>query len=135
MRFLDESGKKVGVLAIGLAIMVGVSGAAAENLPPVTPDSNSERTDIPGVYQWDLTPLFESDKAWDKARLELIAKAKGLEQYEGKLADPAALNAALGPEQHEFLFFVAREDGTGRHIFTKSFSAHEAVLKKLRGRR
>jgi UPF0755 protein len=51
----------------------------------------------------------------------------------GPIANPgrAALAAALAPERHDYLFFVAREDGSGRHVFTKSFTAHQAVARRV----
>lgn len=35
-----------------------------------------------------------------------------------------AIEAVLHPEQHEFLFFCAREDFSGYHNFTKDFNVH-----------
>ncbi len=95
MRVIDNSGLKILVVTLCLALATVVAVAADNTLPTVTPDSNTDRSAIPDVYKWDLTPLFESDQAWDAARLDLLAKTKSLAQYEGKLADPAALTAAL----------------------------------------
>jgi hypothetical protein len=64
-------------------------------LPAVTPDANVERSAIPEIYRWDLEPLFESDAAWDAARLRLLSELPQLAQYEGRLAEPAALLASL----------------------------------------
>lgn len=52
----------------------------------------------------------------------------------GPIANPgfSALAAALEPEAHDFLFFVARENGSKRHVFTKTFAAHEAARKRAR---
>lgn len=41
-----------------------------------------------------------------------------------------SLRAALYPEQHEYLFFVA--DGFGGHIFTKTFSEHRRAVRDFR---
>lgn len=35
-----------------------------------------------------------------------------------------ALHAAFNPAQTDYLFFVAKNDGSGRHIFTKDFYTH-----------
>lgn len=49
----------------------------------------------------------------------------------GPICNPGlpALEAALQPEQHDYLFFFAREDGTDRHVFSKTFSEHEAARR------
>jgi UPF0755 protein len=38
----------------------------------------------------------------------------------------AALEGAARPEGHDFLFFVAKSDGTGGHAFAKTLEEHEA---------
>lgn len=38
----------------------------------------------------------------------------------------AALRAAAEPAKHEFFFFVANGDGSGRHVFSKTLDEHEA---------
>ena len=54
----------------------------------------------------------------------------------GPICSPgkAALMAAAGPAEHEFLYFVARPDGS--HHFSRSLSEHNnAVIKYQRGGR
>lgn len=43
---------------------------------------------------------------------------------QGPISNPSleAINAVLNPEQHEYLFFVSKNDGT--HIFTKNYQEH-----------
>ena len=41
-----------------------------------------------------------------------------------------SLRAALYPEQHQYLFFVA--DGFGGHVFTKTFSEHTRAVRDFR---
>lgn len=56
----------------------------------------------------------------------------------GPIANPgrAALAAALHPTASDYLFFVAKGDGTGRHNFSKSYAEHaRAVIAWRRGRR
>lgn len=54
----------------------------------------------------------------------------------GPIANPglASLEAALlpseAPEAKEYLFFVARRDGTRRHHFTKTFGEHNKAVNK-----
>lgn len=44
----------------------------------------------------------------------------------GPIASPgqAAFQAVLDPERHDFLFFVARSDGSRRHLFAETFEEH-----------
>jgi len=56
----------------------------------------------------------------------------------GPIANPgrAALAAALHPAASDFLYFVAKGDGTGRHNFSKTYAEHSrAVVAWRRGRR
>lgn len=45
----------------------------------------------------------------------------------------ASLKATLEPESTEYLFFVARYDGT--HVFSKTLAEHEAATQKIRRER
>ncbi|MEL6439372.1 MAG: endolytic transglycosylase MltG [Cyanobacteria bacterium J06621_8] len=45
----------------------------------------------------------------------------------------ASLKATLNPESTDYLFFVARYDGT--HVFSKTFSEHEAAVQEIRRQR
>jgi len=82
------------IVALVLLTVAAAPGYSAE-LPAYTPDANAPRSSIPGVYKWDLTPLFTSDQAFEQARVKLLADVPGLARYEGKLGDPTALAACL----------------------------------------
>ena len=51
-------------------------------------------------------------------------RAKGLPP--GPICNPgaAAIEAALNPENHDYLYFVLRKDGSGGHIFSKTYEEH-----------
>ncbi|MEM6730164.1 MAG: endolytic transglycosylase MltG, partial [Myxococcota bacterium] len=51
----------------------------------------------------------------------------------GPIASPGidALRAAAFPETHEYLFFVAREDGSGTHVFSKSYTEHRRAQTQI----
>ncbi len=83
------------VAALFLCVVMPVAADPRPELPVVVPDANADRADIPEIYTWDLDPLFASDEDWDAARLKLLAGIPSLGQYEGELADPAALTACL----------------------------------------
>lgn len=54
----------------------------------------------------------------------------------GPIANPglSSIQAVLQPEQHDYLYFVALPDGSGRHVFAKTFEEHSVnVQKYLRG--
>ncbi len=40
--------------------------------------------------------------------------------------------AALYPEKTEYMFFVAKEDGTGGHIFSKTLKEHNKAIKSVK---
>lgn len=52
----------------------------------------------------------------------------------GPIANPGrtALAAALRPAQTGYLYFVARPDGSGGHVFSKDMAAHERAVWKYR---
>ena len=52
----------------------------------------------------------------------------------GPIANPGwpAIAAALYPARTDYLYFVARDDGT--HIFSRSFKEHQRAVEALRDR-
>jgi len=54
----------------------------------------------------------------------------------GPIANPGlgSIQAVLQPAQHDYIYFVALPDGTGRHVFAKTFEEHsENVRRYLSG--
>jgi UPF0755 protein len=43
-----------------------------------------------------------------------------------------ALEASIRPEKHRYLFFVARQDGSGHHIFNETFEKHQQSQRRIR---
>jgi oligoendopeptidase F len=90
------------VITVFAALVVLAAPARADQpsaktteLPAYTPDANASRDEVPDFYKWDLTPLFASDAAWEKALEKLEGEIPGLAAYQGKLDDPAALKKCL----------------------------------------
>jgi UPF0755 protein len=55
----------------------------------------------------------------------------------GPICNPglSSIEAVLQPEKHDFLYFVATPDGSGRHVFAKTFEEHyENVRRYQQGR-
>ena len=52
----------------------------------------------------------------------------------GPIATPdrAALQAAVQPEQHTYLFFVAKPDGSGTHYFAETYAEHLENVERVR---
>ncbi len=50
----------------------------------------------------------------------------------GPICSPgrASIDAALYPEEHGYYYFVAKDDGTGGHYFSKTYNEHLAAIKK-----
>lgn len=48
--------------------------------------------------------------------------------------DAASIRAAFDPEDTDYLFFVASEDGSGRHHFTKTYREHLNYIRDVRNK-
>ena len=83
------------VPAIVLFVCLVCGVATAEELPTWTPDASRARADVPDIYKWDLSPLFDSAEAWEASRQSLTAEAPKIGNYRGQLQDPAALRSCL----------------------------------------
>ena len=54
----------------------------------------------------------------------------------GAICSPgrASLNAAKNPDDTDYLFFMARWDGSGRHHFTRTYREHDRIKHEVRRR-
>ncbi len=52
----------------------------------------------------------------------------------GPIANPglASLKAALAPADTDYLYFVAKPDGSGRHQFSKTIEQHNVAVEQYR---
>lgn len=83
--------------------------------------------------QWWKTPVFLEEYSSVDSPYNTYLYA-GLPP--GPIASPglSSIQAALQPAQHDYLYFVALPDGSGRHVFAKTFEEHSInVQKYLRG--
>jgi UPF0755 protein len=113
---------------------------------------DDERAKIAGVYtnrltremplQADPTVQYIIGKAgnwWprDNALVNALRVPHDFNTYlkpglpPGPIANPgrAAIEAALGPERHDLLYFVAKDDGS--HAFAKTLDEHNANVRKF----
>jgi UPF0755 protein len=53
----------------------------------------------------------------------------------GPIASPgiASIRAVLHPAQHDYLYFVALPDGSGRHAFSRTYEEHLENVRRYRG--
>ena len=54
-----------------------------------------ERSELDPKFQWDLTPMFESDAAWETALENLDAEIDSVAAFAGKLSDAITIGAYL----------------------------------------
>ena len=114
----------------------------------------SERAQIAGVFvrrlrigmrlQTDPTVIYGMGAAYDGniRRNDLSADTPyntytrdGLPPTPICLPGRAAIHAALHPEDGDSLYFVARGDGSGAHVFSATLAQHEANVDRYQRRR
>jgi UPF0755 protein len=86
------------------------------------------------------TVQYILDKPKERLRMSDLRRRSPYNTYlnqglpPGPIASPgiSALTAAFVPEQHEYLFFFARKDGTDSHIFTQTYAKHQQALSRQR---
>ncbi len=91
------------------------------------------RLDIDATVQYAVgawRPLTAADLASDSPYN--TRKFPGLPP--GPIANPglASIQAAARPKQSDFLYYVAREDGTNRHYFAKTLNEFETLKTRAR---
>jgi UPF0755 protein len=55
---------------------------------------------------------------------------KGLPPAPISCPGEASLEAVVDPDQHEFLYYVTKKDGTGEHYFGKTMAEHQANIRR-----
>ncbi len=87
----------------------------------------------PTTGQWWKTPVFLEEYTSVDSPYNTYLYA-GIPP--GPIAAPglSSIRAVLDPEQHDYLYFVALPDGSGRHVFARDYTEHlENVRRYLRG--
>ena len=52
-----------------------------------------DRSELDPQFQWDLTPMFENDDAWEATLASLDADIESLSAFAGKLNDAVTIGA------------------------------------------
>lgn len=86
---------KLFLAAFFTALVMVTLPVLAGELPEYTPNANDRRDQVPDAYKWNLSPLFESDAAWEQEFKSLQQEIPGLASFKGKLSDPAAMKKCL----------------------------------------
>ena len=60
-----------------------------------------DRSELDPQFQWDLTPMYESDAAWEAALESLDADIESLSAFAGKLSDAVTIGAYLDAHRGE----------------------------------
>lgn len=85
----------------------------------------------PATGQWWKTPV-------SLAEYSQVHSPYNTYLYDGlppaPIASPglASIKAVLYPEEHDFLYFVATPDGSGRHVFSTTFTEHVQNVQRYR---
>jgi UPF0755 protein len=110
-------------------------------------NANSEKPRMAGVYlnrveqgwplQADPTLVFASRdwEARDLAKYKTLDSPYNTYKYPGlppgpiSMASIPSLDAVLNREPHNYMFFVAKGDGSGLHMFAETYDAHKVNIE------
>ena len=83
----------------------------------------------PESGQWWKTPVFLEEYAGVDSPYNTYLYG-GLPP--GPIAGPglASIEAVLFPDEHDYLYFVALPDGSGAHVFAKTFQEHQENVRR-----
>lgn len=86
----------------------------------------------PATEQWWKTPVFLEEYSSVDSPYNTYLYA-GLPP--GPIAAPglSSIRAVLFPDRHNYLYFVAIPDGSGRHVFATNFTEHEENVRRYLG--
>jgi UPF0755 protein len=139
---IKNKAEKIGMTlkdAVTLASIIEMEGQQAEELPMISSVFHN-RMKISMNLQSCATVNYilpVADRKWILTYDDMaIDNPYNTYKYSGLPPTPisnpgiVALKAAVEPAESEYLYFVAKGDGTGTHAFSKTLEEHEANAKK-----
>jgi oligoendopeptidase F len=89
--------KKIGISFI-VFVMLGwvfVSDGPFKKLPPIQPDANISRSEIPDIYKWDLEDICPSLEKWNEGIKESQKELAALKKLQEDLTSPKGITNYL----------------------------------------
>jgi oligoendopeptidase F len=98
--------------------------------------AQKERSQIEENYKWNLSPLFESDEAWEKAKDKLVTELQKIESFKGTIMQSATnlltcleFNSKIGKEATKlYVYSGMNADLDARDM---KYSSMEKELQQL----
>jgi UPF0755 protein len=143
-RFWEAEGRKAKAAALGLSQEEAYTVASIVERET---NDKAEKPRMAGVYlnrveqgwplQADPTLVFASRdwEARDLAKYKDLDSPYNTYKYPGlppgpiSMASIPSLDAVLNREKHNYMFFVAMGDGSGKHMFAESYDAHKVNIE------
>ncbi len=143
-RFWEAEGRKAKAAALGLS---QVEVYTVASIVERETNDKAEKPRMAGVYlnrveqgwplQADPTLVFASRdwEARDLAKYKDLDSPYNTYKYPGlppgpiSMASIPSLDAVLNREKHDYMFFVATGDGSGKHMFAVTYDAHKVNIE------
>lgn len=89
----------------------------------------ADPTLVYAIGDFGIRRILDKDKAFDSPYNTY--KYKGLPPGPIRMPDPRYIDAVLNFEGHKYLYFCAKADFSGQHVFAKTLAEHNANAKKF----
>ena len=95
-----------------------------------------ERSELDPQFQWDLTPMFESDAVWETALENLDAEIDSVAAFAGKLSDAITIGCTVtvqGADGKEASYKIVGSQEAD--VMSRAISEDSPFGKALMGRK
>ena len=86
------------------------------------------RSEIPAEYKWNLQDMFASDELWEEEAQQVLALAKEMEAFRGKLAENASILLEAMKKNDELNFHVVRV-----YVYANQHYHEDTAVAKYQG--
>ncbi|OYD08840.1 endolytic transglycosylase MltG [Paludifilum halophilum] len=122
---------------VTIASIVEREGLVRDELPRIAGVIDN-RLEIGKKLQVDATVLYALGEQKERVYFKDLKVKSPYNTYRiqglppGPIANPGkdALQAVLEPEEHDYLFYVTRKDGSGRHYFARTEAQHKRNIAR-----